>query len=250
MIPASKFEIGQTVFKSGIQSYTEGTICPDCKGSGQWKVMTPAGDEFNTVCQRCSSFSRAELPPLGRTVWVPLVRQLTIGSIKMDTAVQPDWGNRELFSYMCEETGVGSGSIYWESQLHATEEEAQRTSEIEVALKQQEQDAKQDEQIIRNFSHLTIRDATIESAKHAIWDSWYAYHALYEDVEAAAKDDQKLRDVLDARRFRTATLGERLVNAVDAVLRSDSDVQTAAMEELIAARGELAKALERKTNAQ
>lgn len=52
---------------------------------------------------------------------VPCTEKLTIGSIRIDTN-----DIDKPVSYMCVETGVGSGSVYYESDLHLTEEEAFR----------------------------------------------------------------------------------------------------------------------------
>ncbi|AZO39689.1 hypothetical protein EJ076_34970 [Mesorhizobium sp. M7D.F.Ca.US.005.01.1.1] len=66
---------------------------------------------------------------LDYTAHVPAVERLTIGSIQVNTAPDSyDTGNR----YMCWETGVGSGSVYRESDLFDNEASAKLSAEFKA----------------------------------------------------------------------------------------------------------------------
>jgi len=57
----------------------------------------------------------------------PSVSKLTIGSVRVDTS------DERGTSYMCIETGVGSGSIYYESDLFSTHDEAMTVATLKAA---------------------------------------------------------------------------------------------------------------------
>lgn len=121
----TKFSVGDTVWHASTATEKKQHPCPDCLDSREWKAISPAGDEFNFRCPRCSAnyVARDELS-LAYTASVPAVRKLTIGSVRYDS--HDTWGEgKSPASYMCEETGVGGGSVYNEDRLFATEAEAQ-----------------------------------------------------------------------------------------------------------------------------
>ena len=123
MIP--NFKIGDTVFHASTTRVIKSFPCPDCLGTKQWEVLTPAGTSLKVACQRCSAHY-SHLPSLTYPIFGPSVSKLTIGSIRTDSAAEPS----ERISYMCLETGVGSGNIYSESRLFATEKDAEIMAEI------------------------------------------------------------------------------------------------------------------------
>jgi hypothetical protein len=118
MIPRPKFDIGSTVYVAGTQgAYTE-TECPTCLGTGRWRVALPSGEEFDVACEECSNHGVDR-----HLTFVPEVCRLTIGSVRMDTH-----DRENPVSYMCEETGVGAGTIHHERHCFATHEEALEAS--------------------------------------------------------------------------------------------------------------------------
>jgi uncharacterized C2H2 Zn-finger protein len=117
----SKYAIGEIVYEASTTTVRKQHDCPDCLGTKKWKAQSPGGGEYEFSCPRCGGgfHSRDDLS-LDYTRHVGTVNQLTIGSIRIDTA------RKDPVDYMCRETGVGSGSIYSEDRLFQTREEAAR----------------------------------------------------------------------------------------------------------------------------
>jgi hypothetical protein len=170
MLPTPRYKIGDTVWRSYTEHTTEMLPCPDCLGTQTWKVITPAGTEMTAQCQRCEnstylrSNAKEDIPSLSVRKWMPRVRSLTIGSILIDTSKDSD-----PVEYMCRETGIGSGSVYYESTLYSTREEALACAEAQAAA--------QTEDVRREPSQLTARKLaklTVTLAAHAAdWDTVY-----------------------------------------------------------------------------
>lgn len=190
-LPVPKFKIGQRVFYIVNGSTKEQLPCPDCLGSRKWKVTTPAGVEMETNCLRCSSqyFSgRSHIPSLDYFVHSHSVRSLTIGSIRMDTG---DTHNRSLVSYMCIETGIGSGSIYYEPDLLETEEAAHDIASIKDRTENAEL-AKTPERLEAQwFADLKMNGALYEGHHSQVWSAWYSYRSLYEAMEELLEGEPK-----------------------------------------------------------
>lgn len=188
-IPTPKYRIGQKVFHASTFRTTGKYPCPDCLGSGKWEVTTPAGSKMIAGCQRCGPHSSTDIPSLVYEAYAPSVQSLTIGSVQIDTAaLQSSW-REDPVRYMCVETGVGSGSVYDEKKLFATEEEALRVAEIKAA----EENAKCKETPQRlekeRVHYLKIEDANMDQFKNGLWRSWYKYRNLREKLEEWVKDD-------------------------------------------------------------
>jgi len=179
-VPQPKFKVGDTVFAV----YTRQTIaqhpCPDCLGTKKWKVITKAGHEMECSCCRCDGWRSSDIPSLSYTKHVPTVQKLTIGSVRVDTA--PSYGD-DYVSYMCQETGIGSGSVYYENKLFDNEEIAQKEADSRVADDQSKEDAQPHAIEGKYFSAITLKDAALEAAKSSIWDSWYTVRCLREEIE-------------------------------------------------------------------
>lgn len=116
----TKYSIGDVVYHPQVLSTGAKMPCPDCLGRRVWIAKLPNGEELRIACPTCAygyEGSRGEVPSgevHGR------VDRFTIGSVRMDTGS----GDRGT-EYMCEETGVGSGSLWAESKLFDTREEAE-----------------------------------------------------------------------------------------------------------------------------
>ena len=105
-----KFNIGDIVYTASfLWSETE-EQCPDCLGKLEWQVKTPSGDEFNIPCGTCMRgyFSCGKVRNWADNSFVNI---RTIGSVRIDTA------NEKPISYMCGETGVGTGTVYYEENI-------------------------------------------------------------------------------------------------------------------------------------
>lgn len=130
MIIETKYSIGDKVWFASTTTERRQHPCPDCKGTKQWKATSPAGEEYDFACPRCSaSYNGKHEMSLTYSAYTTSVRQLTIGSIRHDTYDGWDNGTR----YMCDETGVGGGSVYNESDLFPTKEEAEAVATLKAA---------------------------------------------------------------------------------------------------------------------
>jgi len=122
-----KYEIGDMVYLASTTTERKTLPCPDCLGKKTWHVRSPAGSVFTAPCPRCSSRHQSnDCLSLDYVAHEPRIEVLTIGSVRTDTAQDP----RRRVSYMCSETGVGSGSVYNECDLFETKSEAQSAADL------------------------------------------------------------------------------------------------------------------------
>jgi hypothetical protein len=124
----TKFSIGDTVYHSHLGTERKRHPCPDCLGARTWEAKSPAGRTYQFDCPRCaSSYVSDRDLSIDYSVFSPSVRRLTIGQVRAYT------GCEEKNQYMCLETGIGSGSLYYEPDLFATEAEALEASEAKAS---------------------------------------------------------------------------------------------------------------------
>ena len=116
-----KFKIGQKVYAVISKSDTrqKHIECEVCNSTGYVKVE---GREENFICPVCHG--RTETEHYGYKYIITL-NKATIGKIDIQEYA-PKYENRHKseIRYMLEETGVGSGTVWNEERLFATEEEA------------------------------------------------------------------------------------------------------------------------------
>lgn len=126
----SRYSIGDVVWYASTATEIKKVPCPDCLGANKWTVVSPAGIDYEFSCPRCSSrWSSTDDMRLDYVVAVPSVRSLTVGYVRMEMEDGvPRW------QYMCEETGIGSGSIYREEDLHPTELMAQSAAAAKAGV--------------------------------------------------------------------------------------------------------------------
>ncbi len=111
-----KYSIGDKVWSFGVEYAPKLFQCPDCLGTKKWTIIFADGHSEETKCFTCSRSWEGSLGYIDYREWQPTVRQLTIGQF---------YGFRDgKTQYMCEETGVGSGTIHNEDTLFPTETEA------------------------------------------------------------------------------------------------------------------------------
>ena len=118
----TKYSLGDTVYFATTTTSKKTLPCPDCLGSRKWEATSPAGRKFTFACPRCSTNyqSKRELS-LNYTTFDAHVEKRTIGSIKAsNTPGDYDYPA----TYMCHETGIGSGNLYNETKLFPTYDEA------------------------------------------------------------------------------------------------------------------------------
>ena len=120
-----KFKIGDVVFRAGTTTEKKRHPCPDCKGEKKWRTVSPAGKEYEFNCPRCQAGYMSERDlSLDYTIHEPKVDKLTIGSVRLDT-----YSDRPV-SYMCQETGLGSGSVHDQDDLFSTQDAATNHASI------------------------------------------------------------------------------------------------------------------------
>jgi hypothetical protein len=119
----TKFDIGDKVWHPSVTTKQEKHPCPDCLGTRKWQAISPAGRGYIVECPRCSTtyLSNRDLS-LSYATATGSVHQMTIGQVRFEDGPR----------YMCHETGVGSGSVYYETDLFATKEEAEAALAIKM----------------------------------------------------------------------------------------------------------------------
>ncbi len=135
MILTTKYGIGDKVF-GGVGSILM-TVkpCRDCNDTHEWPLVTPAGESVIAQCPTCTYLQvQRYRTPHG------YAQPLTIGQVR----VEHDGAKTEI-QYMCVETGIGSGSLWNESDLFDTEEAAKKTGEWKARKLVEESDARDEE---------------------------------------------------------------------------------------------------------
>lgn len=161
----TKYDMGQRVWRAHTTIEQKQHPCPDCLGTREWEVASPAGGAFKVECPRCAAGYQAERDLSLKYAWAEAAATpLTIGQIKASTEKGDEWdsGNR----YMCLETGIGSGSVYPEASLFETEAEALAAAQVKADATNAKADhwiAQQYDKSLK-FSDYQLRDARIASA--------------------------------------------------------------------------------------
>jgi predicted RNA-binding Zn-ribbon protein involved in translation (DUF1610 family) len=112
----TKFNLGQEVWAITSSSATRIVHCETCKREG---VVTIGGEQF--TCPKCGGTSKHPRH-IGQRWYVS--EHSTIGKVEVERYSRPDQIHEDKVSYMIEETGIGSGLIWKEDRLFATEREA------------------------------------------------------------------------------------------------------------------------------
>lgn len=154
----TKYSVGDVVYRASTTTISKKHPCPDCKGARKWKVTSPAGGEYEFACPRCSArYNNDRDLTLDYSQFTPSVIKLTIGSVQYNSAPSSyDYGAR----YMCVETGIGSGSVYIETDLFPSEAEAL----VAAQAKANEQNATTEWVVTRYNKSLEISDYQLDSA--------------------------------------------------------------------------------------
>ena len=116
----TKFSVGDKVYHPFTQHDHEEFTCPDCDGTKVIHVEFAGGRREEIDCVTCRDLWGHSSGKLKKPSLSVVVVCYTIGSVGID-----ERGPR----YMCNETGVGSGSVYYEDTIFLTEKEAVEASE-------------------------------------------------------------------------------------------------------------------------
>ncbi len=227
-LPQPKYYIGARVWTAEIGGKRVALDCPDCKGTRVWTATSATGEQFQIDCPRCTSTTRLfsghngqSMPDLYRRVVTASAISLTIGSVRIDTARTPQ------VEYMCVETGVGSGRIYHEANLFATEEEAQTVAVAMAAEGQAELDRSPNQMLAADFAGRTLQAALKRASQQDNWHAWdtarHYQHAIErlmerDDLSSELKEDLEELLSLDNRSWVTPHPIEKLLPLIRQVL--------------------------------
>lgn len=114
-----KYGVGQNVWVAEVRDDIQNTTCPDCLGTKHWPVTVPGGDTFDLECATCR-YGYEVRGYLTTHVTIVIATSMTIGSVRTDTASE----DRPI-GYMMEQTGVGTGRVWDETDVFATEADVQ-----------------------------------------------------------------------------------------------------------------------------
>ncbi len=172
MIIETKYDVGDSVFAGKAEWVETHVVCPDCAGTEEWTI-TAASGSWKAECQTCKwGRFHGTRPPgtVKKSGRHPLVEDLTIGSVRLNT-------EDEGHTYMCVETGVGSGRVYYEKSLFSTYVEAMAFAMDEVRRQlpeaHTEDQRKQDWDRKENLCHVTRPAVKILTEKTGTrWSAW------------------------------------------------------------------------------
>jgi hypothetical protein len=140
----TKFDLGQRVWKLRRTEEAVSLPCRFCRGNG-WLPVTGGADEIDTVkCPRC--YGKHVVKLAGIPQWEVDIRELVIGRIELrihdnTSSRQPSGGGdnydpqrhrEDEETYMCWETGIGTGAVYGRSagsEVYGSEEEAREAAD-------------------------------------------------------------------------------------------------------------------------
>ena len=123
----TKFNLGQTVYP--INCYSEKIIetCAVCNGS---KNITLVDDE-SYRCPKC--YGNGNLTSYGANIY-HVGEATMIGKVDVEKYFKPNKGDDRI-KYMLYSTGIGSGTLWDEKDIFATEEDASAECEKRNILK-------------------------------------------------------------------------------------------------------------------
>lgn len=192
----TKFSIGDTVYHASTTTERKQHPCPDCLGARQWDAKSPAGREYKFACPRCGGDYQSDSSlSLYYSIFVPIAYPLTIGMVRGQSG-GPDAHNE----YMCQETRIGSRSIYYEDSLFATEKEALEAAAIKADLENKKITwvVEQYQKSLRVCDY-QLSDALVKSEKDQLAAVRVTLNYLVEDIRGASciEDVQRKIDKFD-----------------------------------------------------
>lgn len=193
----TKYAINDKVWLAHTDIHRKQHNCPDCLGEKEWKVSSPAGGKFMVNCPRCNAnYQSYKDLDLYYNEYAPYAKQLTVGSVRTDSH-----DDRKV-SYMCKETGVGSGSVYYEEDLYDTEEQALRAARLKADKQNSEVEwvKKQYDKSIR-FADYELESAAMKSAKNYRIAAQVDIEMLFDNLRLAENIDE-VKKIIDEFNFR------------------------------------------------
>lgn len=198
-LPVPKFAMGEKVYAPVVRDAAEEIQCPDCLGSGRWTYKSPAGTTGEVSCPRCGGQKCLKLRS-----YRAAVECRHVGEIRVSTTPETYGGKCEYVRYMCNETGIGSGSLYDEKDLFKTEDGAMIAAQARTARmiadlddKNTEQGAKRAE--IRDLSAYQITKAAVEEVNHELFEYKYGLKSLVEHIHQLSKSTYLMCETGEAK---------------------------------------------------
>jgi hypothetical protein len=188
-LPLPRFRLGDKVFYASAVSERTKFPCPDCKGEKVWKCIAPSGVEGTIACPRCSAYFRPqEIPSLDYLMWKPHVSELTVGQIT--ATASRVYAVDDPISYMCHETGIGSGSVYRESLLCATREEAEERAAQQAAEKNAAEPGKPEMMMAFALKDTVMDFALLAAMQQKVINDWGARRRLMELADTLSREER------------------------------------------------------------
>lgn len=187
MIIETKYSVGDTVWTPSVTSTPAKRDCPDCLGKKKWETTSPAGRVYEFTCPRCSDGYKSDRDldlDLSYSVSVAGTQSLTIALVRGSS-------DRSDVSYMCQETGVGSGTVHRELDLYQTEDEALAAAEISATRCNADYPEFVKKTLGRvDLSDYQLSDATLKSDRDALTTTKIKYDYILQDLHGCADIDQ------------------------------------------------------------
>ncbi len=169
---APKYAIGDKFYAATTKTERRKLDCPDCLGEKSFKVVAPSGDEFSMNCPRCSG-----------DTWMRDVPDLTFNHHVAEVIAD------EIKGYCVNEYGE-VGVRYRGSRLNVPEgdmivDEATARAKAEVMAAELNDKAEATPVRIHHkaLGNLKLREATLDTFKNGLYDSWGAFRHLREAVD-------------------------------------------------------------------
>lgn len=122
----SRYDVHDVVYGIYLHTKRYWKLCNTCEGT--CKVTVAGHEDVTTYCPSCR----------GGKIWQDtegkyfVIQQLTVGQVRIQAGYEPE------VTYMCEETGVGSGSVWKEDKLFLTMIEAELAARSQGAVVESE----------------------------------------------------------------------------------------------------------------
>ncbi len=190
-IITTKYSIGDAVFHASTTTERKRHPCPDCLGSRQWEAKSPAGREYKFACPRCGGGYRSDHDSsIDYTAFIPSTRRLTIGQVRAQVGHEPH------NEYMCHETGIGGGSIYYEKDLFTTEAEALEAATIKATASNiQIPWAAEQYKKSLEVSDYQLSDASVKAERDRLAKIRITLNYLVEDLRGCISIEEVQREI-------------------------------------------------------
>ncbi len=187
----TKYSVGDAVFHASTTTERKRHPCPDCLGSRKWLAKSPAGREYEFGCPRCADGYRSDHDSsIDYTAFIPSIQRLTIGQVRAQVGHEP------RNEYMCRETGIGSGSVYYEKDLFPTEAEALDAATIKAAASNiQVPWAAEQYSKSLEISDYQLSDASVKAERDRLSKIRITLNYLVEDIRGCSTIEEVQREI-------------------------------------------------------